>query len=33
MNVERQNQDSLYQMEFDFDAPSGEVRFNGSDRD
>ena len=26
MNVERQNQDTLYQMEFDFDTPSGEVR-------
>lgn len=32
MNVERQNQDTLYQMEFDFDTPSGEVRLNGSDR-
>ena len=30
MNVERQNQDTLYQMEFDFDAPSGEVRPLGS---
>ena len=32
MNVERQNQDTLYQMEFDFDTPPGEVRLNGSDR-
>ena len=32
MNVERQNQDTLYQMELDFDTPSGEVRLNGSDR-
>ena len=30
MNVERQNQDTLYQMEFDFDTPSGEVRPLGS---
>ena len=30
MNVERQNQDTLYQMEFDFDAPTGEVRPLGS---
>ena len=30
MNVERQNQDTLYQMEFDFDTPSGEVRPHGS---
>ena len=29
MNVERQNQDTLYQMEFDFDTPSGEVRPHG----
>jgi RNA-directed DNA polymerase len=32
MNVERQNQDTLYQLEFDFDTPAGEVRLNGSDR-
>ena len=32
MNVERQNQDTLYQLELDFDAPAGEVRLNGSDR-
>ena len=30
MNVERQNQDTLYQMEFDFDTPSEEVRPHGS---
>ena len=30
MNVERQNQDTLYQMEFDFDTPSEEVRPLGS---
>lgn len=30
MNVERQNQDTLYQMEFDFDTSSGEVRPLGS---
>ncbi len=30
MNVERQNQDTSYQMEFDFDTPSGEVRPLGS---
>ena len=30
MNVERQNQDTLYQMELDFDTPSGEVRPHGS---
>lgn len=28
--MERQNQDTLYQMEFDFDTPSGEVRPHGS---
>ena len=32
MNVEKQNQDTLYQLEFDFDTPAGEVRLNGSDR-
>ena len=32
MNVERQNQDTLYQLEFNFDTPAGEVRLNGSDR-
>ena len=32
MNVERKNQDTLYQMELDFDTPSGEVCLNGSDR-
>ena len=32
MNVEKQNQDTLYQLELDFDAPAGEVRLNGSDR-
>ncbi len=26
MNVERQNQDALCQLEFDFDTPAGEVR-------
>ena len=30
MNVERQNQDTLYQMELDFDTPSGEVLPLGS---
>ena len=30
INVERQNQDTLYQMELDFDTPSGEVRPHGS---
>ena len=30
MNVEGQNQDTLYQMEFDFEPPSGEVRPHGS---
>ncbi len=32
MNVKRQNQDTLYQLEFNFDTPAGEVRLNGSDR-
>ena len=32
MNVERQNQDTLYQLEFNFDTTAGEVRLNGSDR-
>jgi len=30
INVERQNQDTLYQMELDFDTPSGEMRPHGS---
>lgn len=30
MNVERQSRDTLYQMEFNFDTPSGEVRPLGS---
>ena len=29
MNVERQNQNTLYQLEFDFDTPAEEVRLSG----
>ncbi len=30
MNVEKHSKDTLYQMAFDFDTPSGEVRPLGS---